>query len=186
MSLCYLHRKKLCKIHYYITEPALVWHQRKKMYMLPPRTHTSYPSCIPTFTVLSGQAWIQASMQLRHCAAGAKSLPHASYFVFSVKAKIVSLKNCNKSLFHYKKHILLIFEHHGSLESNFSILPLWFWHRKVLIWLQKATFTLKVSVRDNKTVNSIIKPENRRNVFILCYHLWHNICFVNNNYASNK
>lgn len=165
MSLCYLHRKKLCKIHYYITEPALVWHQRKKMYMLPPRTHTSYPSCIPTFTVLSGQAWIQASMQLRHCAAGAKSLPHASYFVFSVKAKIVSLKNCNKSLFHYKKHILLIFEHHGSLESNFSILPLWFWHRKVLIWLQKATFTLKVSVRDNKTVNSIIKPENRRNVF---------------------
>lgn len=114
------------------------------MYMLPHRTHTSYPCCIPAFTVLSGQDCIQASMQLRHCAAGAKSLPHASCFVFSVIAKIVSLKNHNKSPLHYKKHILLIFEHHGSLESNFSILPLWFWHRKVLIWLQKATFMLKV------------------------------------------
>lgn len=70
-----------------------------------------------------------------------------------------------------QKCILLIFEHRGSLESNFSILSL-------CIYTEEYSFDygkldLHWSVRENKPVNSIIKPNDRRNVLLPYYHLQH-------------
>lgn len=78
-----------------------------------------------------------------------------------------------------QKCILLIFEHCGSLESNFSI-------HSPCVYTENYSFDyrklhLHKSVRENEPVNSIIKPEDRRNILLLYCDLWHNTCFETNN-----
>lgn len=65
--------------------------------------------------------------------------------------------------------ILLILEQPGSLESNFSIRP-------PCVYTEEYSFDHKklhkhLSVQENNPIKSIIKPDDRRNLLVLYYHL---------------
>lgn len=143
---------------------TLQTHQEKKKYLLP---HHPCAHHIHVHTLLNWQACVQA-IGNSACSQGQILAPCQALCPLWYNCLAKEPPQEPSSL---QKCILLIFEHRGSLESNFSILSLCIYTEEYSFGYRKLD--LHWSVRENKPVNSIIKPDDRRNVLLLYYHLQH-------------
>lgn len=109
-------QKKLWKIHYYFTENI---RKKKKISLLPHHPRTSCPCHVLVLTLLRCQACVPAIGNAA-CSQGQPLAPWQPLCALWYSQNCLANERPQEPLL-LQKCILLIFEHHGSLESNFSI-----------------------------------------------------------------